>query len=245
MTYLFIYLTPLINFLLFEVFFFKASFFYTTLLLSNLFLALAITRITGKKINTVEFWNFCILPLIFSNFLAAYSLLVVNHYIIQFLFVINLFFILLYLKNIYQGERGGFLENFSSYSNFLAIFFSFSVIYGLKVFLDMPVWILVLVAAVVIVLVIHQIFWAYKVRFEASIIYTLISCLVLVQIAWAIYFLPFNYNTLGLILAICYYMLIGLIKSSFGGKLTSRNLKLYLISGLGSILILLLTAKWA
>jgi hypothetical protein len=245
MTYLFIYLTPLINTLLFEAFFFKASFFYIALILSNLLLLLAIRRITGKKINTADFWNFGILPFIFSNFLAIYSLLIVNHYVIQLLFALNFFFTLYYLKNIYKGEKGSFLENISSYGNFLGIFFSFAVIYGLRAFLDTSIWILVLAAAFVIILVVHQTFWAYKIRFTAGIIYIFISCLAIIQIAWAIYFLPFNYNALGLILAICYYVLIGLIKSSFAGKLTSRNLKLYLISGLGSILIILLTAKWA
>jgi hypothetical protein len=245
MTYLFIYLAPIINFLLFEVFFFKANYFFAVLVISNLLLIIAIARITGKKINSKEFWNFCILPIIFSSFLAIYSLLVVNHYLVQILFILNLFFIFYYLKNIYQGKKSVFLENVSSYGNFLAIFFSFSVIYGLKAFLNTPIWVLILVAAVVIILVIHQTLWAYKTQLESRIIYVFIGCLVLVQIAWAIYFLPFNYNILGLILTICYYMLIGLVKASLGEKLTKRTVKLYLVSGLSCILILLLTAKWA
>jgi hypothetical protein len=245
MTYLFIYLTPFLNTVLFEAFFFRADFFYISLALSNVLMFSAIAAVTRKKINSAEFWNFCILPFIFSNFLAIYSLLVINPYIIQFLFAINLFFNFYYLRNIYKGEKSGFLENISSYGNFLAIFFSFSAVYGLRVFLNTPVWILVLVAAAVTILIVHQTFWAYKINFRAGFAYILISCLILVQIAWALYFLPFNYNMLGLILAVCYYMMIGLIKVSFAEKLTSRNLKLYLAFGLGSILIILLTAKWA
>lgn len=245
MTYFFIYLTPLVNTLLFEAFFFRASFFYIALASSNVLMFLAIAVVTRKKINSAEFWNFLILPFIFSNFLAVYSLLIVNQYIIQFLFALNFFFTVFYLKNIYKGKMGGWLENISSYGNFLAIFFSFSAIYGLKAFLNTQLWILVLAATVVTILIVHQTFWACKIRFQSGFAHILISCLIIIQIAWALYFLPFNYNTLGLILAICYYMLIGLTKASFAEKLTSRNLKLYLVFGLGSILIILLTAKWA
>lgn len=245
MAYLLIYLIPLANTVLFEAFFFRAGFFYIAIALSNVLMLLAIAGVTRRKINSVEFWNFFILPFIFSNFLAIYSLLLANQYLIQFLFALNLFFTFFYLKNIYKEGKGRWLENISSYGNFLAVFFSFSAIYGLKAFLNTEIWILALAAAVVAILIVHQAFWACKVRFQSGFAYVLISCLIIVQIAWALYFLPFNYNTLGLILAICYYMLIGLTKASFAEKLTNRNLKLYLVFGLGSIIIILLTAKWA
>lgn len=245
MTYLFIFVTPLINFLLFEVFFFKASLFYAVLVISNVLLLLAVRQITGKKMNTVEFWNFSIFPILFSSSLAAYSLLVVDHPLIHFLFILNLVFNYFYLKNIYRGEKNFFLENVSSYGNLLTIFFSFAVIYGLESFLGLPIWILILCSAAVVILVIYQIFWANKNQAENSLAYVFLAGLLITEIAWAVYFLPFNYNTLGLIIAICYYLIIGFIKLSLAEKMIARNIKLYLIAGIVFLILILLTAKWA
>jgi hypothetical protein len=261
MIYLFIFLTPAINFLLFESFFFKANLFYPALLISNFLILLAARIITGKKITRKEFWNFSIWPILFSSSLAVYSLLLVNQIVIQLLFILNLLLSYFYLKNIYysssaqwddgglahrssapRSEGGDFLENISAYGNLLTIFFSFAAIYGLEAFLGLPLWILILSAAVIVGLVIYQVFWANK--FFASPAYIFLAALLLAQLAWAIYFLPFNYNALGLIAAVCYYLLIGLIKSSLAGKLTGRGVKFYLVSGSAFLILLLLTAKW-
>jgi hypothetical protein len=244
MTYLFIFLIPLVNFFIFEAFFFRPKLFYAAVIVSSLLFLLAVKKITGKKIWGKEFWYFSILPILFSGSVAAYSLLITNHFFIHLLLLLNFSFSFYYLKNIYQGKQGDFLENISSYGNFLIVFFSFSVIYGLKTFLNIPVWISILVVAMVMILMICQIFWANKVISRTNTVFIFIACLVLTQLAWVLYFLPFNYNALGLILAICYYMLIGLIKLCLSEKLTTRNIKLYLISGLSGIFLILLTAKW-
>jgi hypothetical protein len=244
MTYLFIFITPILNFVLYESFVFKAALFYSAIAVSNILLLVAVRIITKKKIITKEFWNFSIFPILFSSALAAYSLLIVNHLIIHLLFVLNLFFNYFYLKNIYRGEQKDFLENISSYGNLLTVFFSFSVIYGLESFLGLPIWLLVLCSAILIILVIYQIFWANKVKAESSLAYIFLAGVLMTEIVWSVYFLPFNFNTLGLIATICYYLLIGFIKLSFAEKLTGRAIKLYLASGLIFLIIILLTTKW-
>ena len=212
MIYFFIVITPLVNFIIFEAFFFKGSLFFIALGISDLLLLAAVRLITGKRILSRDFWNFSIFPVLFSSSLAAYSILIVNPIIIHSLFVLNLFFSYIYLKNIYRVEQKDFLENISSYGNLLIIFFSFSVIYGLESFLGAPIWLLVLCSAAVVILIFYQIFWANKIKAENILAYILLAGLLLVQLAWAIYFLPFNFNTLGLLAAICYYLLVGFAK---------------------------------
>lgn len=244
MIYFFIIITPLVNFGLFEAVFFKSSLFYIALGVSDLLILLAVRMITGKKLISREFWNFSILPILFSSSLAAYSLLIVDHFIVHFLFALNLLFTYLYLKNIYRGEQKEFLENISSYGNLLTVFFCFSVIYGLESFLGLPIWQLVLCSAAAVILVIYQIFWANKIKAENVLAYVFLCGLLLTELAWAIYFLPFNFNTLGLLVAICYYLMIGFIKLSLAEKLTSRSIKLYLASGFIFLILILLTTKW-
>jgi hypothetical protein len=245
MVYFLIFLTPFLNFILLEAFAFKASLFFISLTLINIFYLVAVRIITGKKMSTRDFWNFSIFPILFSSSLAIYSLLVVNHTIIHFLFVLNFIFGYFYLKNIYRGKQDDFLENISSYGNLLTVFFLFSIIFGLGSFLGWPIWILILCVAGAIILVIYQILWANKVKAENILAYVFLSGLILAQICWAIYFLPFNFNTLGLVAAVCYYLLIGFIKLSLANKLTNRSIKLYLASGFIFLLLILLTTKWA
>ena len=245
MVYLLIFLTPLVNFILFEAFFLKPGLFYIALGLSVLSYLVAIRVITGLKAKTVAFWNFSILPILFTSSLAIYSLLIVNHVLIHILFAINFLFGYFYLKNIYRGEKTDFLENISSYGNLLTVFFTFSVIYGLESFLGWPIWILILCSAAVILLIVYQVLWTNRVKGEGILGYIFLSGLLMAQLSWAIYFLPFNFNTLGLIATICYYLLIGFIKLSLADKLTKRSLKLYLASGIIFLLLILLTTKWA
>jgi len=63
-------------------------------------------------------------------------------------------------------------------------------------------------------------------------------------LAWAASFTSLSFYILGLILAVCYYILIGLIRFYLLGRLTRQTIKLYLIFGLSSIFLVLLTAKW-
>ncbi|MDD5527822.1 MAG: hypothetical protein PHO56_02480 [Patescibacteria group bacterium] len=245
MVYFVIIITPLLNFILFEVFFFKANLFYAVILISDLLLLLAVRIITGKKIISRDFWNFSIFPILFSSSLAAYSLLAVNHTLIHLLFVLNLFFTYFYLKNIYRGAQRDFLENISAYGNLLTVFFCFSVIYGLESFLGLPIWLLILCSGAAMILIIYQILWANKIQAENMLAYAFLAGLLLVELAWAVYFLPFNYNALGLIAVICYYLLISFVKLSLAEKLTGRSVKLYLASGFIFLLLIFLSARWA
>ncbi|MDD4901865.1 MAG: hypothetical protein PHE24_01890 [Patescibacteria group bacterium] len=245
MVYLFVIATPLVNFILFEAFFLKANLFYPALIASNLLLLIAVRLITGKKIISQEFWNFSILPLLLSSSLAFYSLFAVNQYVIHFLYLLNFGLSYYYLKNIYQGGQRDFLENISSYGNLLTVFFSFAVIYAQESFLGWPIWLLILCSAALVILVIYQILWANGITARNALAYVFLAGLLLVQLAWAIYFLPFNYNTLGLIATVAFYLLSGFIKLSLADKLTSRSIKLYLSSGSISLVLIFLTTKWA
>jgi len=188
MAYFFIFLTPLINLALFELFFFRNSLFYWCLIISIALILVSVQIISGKKIFSRDYWNFCIFPVLFSGSLAAYSLLQVGNFTIQLLYLFDAIFIFYYLKNIYAGQRDEFLENISSYGNFFTIFFSFAAIYGLSDFLGAPVWILVLAAAAIITLIIYQIFWVNRVSLAAASTFMLLSCLTLIEIGWALFF---------------------------------------------------------
>ena len=94
------------------------------------------------------------------------------------------------------------------------------------------------------VIVIYEALWENKINFREAFVFIIIGSLILLEMAWSISFLPLNFNIIGLILAICYYMITGFIKYYLLDNLNKKIVKSYLLIGFGSIFILLLTARW-
>ena len=241
-----------IVFCLMECFLMFPDFFYVALIFINLII-FHISFQTIKQSNTKEKWyNFFILPSFFTTSAACYSIMLTNNWTIQFIFVLTSVFIYLYFRQVYyyivipERYKENALENFSSYGNFLVMFFSFSVLYGLQSFLNIPIHILILVLVPVIWLVSYQVIWTNKIDMREGIVFVLINTLILTELAWAASFLPQSYNTIGLIVAICYYMATGIVRFSLNQKLQNirHKTRQYLVFGIACILIILLTSKW-
>lgn len=245
-----ILLIPVIILLLLESFLIKPKIFYLALVLSVFLIFFTVRQFTKASLISKQWWNFIILPAFFTISLALYSTMISHKIFIQFLFFLNTLFIYYYLKNIYYYllypgfYKSQSLENMSAYGNFLVIFFSFSAIYSLQSFLNIPIWLLMIAALLISALVIYHVLWINKINFKDSLIFILICALLLIEMAWAITFLPLNYNAVGLVIAVCYYMLIGLIRFYLRGQISKKIIKLYLSLGFVSIFIILLTSRW-
>jgi len=245
-----ILLTPLAVLVLFELYFFYQKIFYYSILLAIILILFTVRRISKNSEIDKSWWNFSILPACFLFSLSIYSSLLTNNLYIQLLFFVNMVFIYFYLKSIYyylirpEFYKAQTIENLSSYGNFLVIFFFSSASYGLQSFLNIATALLIFFILLLLALVVYQVMWANKIDINLGFIFILLLCLILVEIAWSISFLPLNYNVLGMVLAICYYILIGLTRFYLKGKLDGKIVKLYLFSGFISIFILLLTSSW-
>jgi hypothetical protein len=223
---------------------------YVSLVFANLLIFFTVSQFTKASAVSKSWHYFLILPALFLTGLGVYSILFASKFIVQILFVLNFIFLYFYLRSVYYYliqpamYKDLTLENISSYGNFLTFFFISSVIYGLQSFLNIPIWPLMVIMVFVAALIVYQVLWANKIEIKSSLVYIFISSLVLVEIAWSISFLPLNFNVAGLILAICYYMLMGLVRHHLLENLDKRTVQLYLFSGFGSILIVLLTSRW-
>lgn len=241
---------PIIVFLFLELFYFRPNLVYVVVVfiaLTFLFSLRQFIRVSGERTGV---WNFIILPLSFTLGLVLFSVMVTGKLFVQLLFILDLIFLYIYLKHVYyyltksSYYKKHALENISSYGNFLVAFMFFSSIYGLQSFLNISVWILMLIVVVITALIVYQVIWINRIDLRQGSFYIILSCLVLVEIAWALSFLPLSFYLLGLVLAICYYMLIGIIRYHLLGNLNRRLVKLYLVSGLAAILLIFLTARW-
>ena len=243
-------LIPFIILILFEIFFLSPKMIYVSLVLANLLIFFSVSQFTRASDVSKRWWNFLILPALFSTGLAAYSILLANKFIVQFLLILNSVFLYFYLRAayyyLYQPVTDGdlSLKNISAYGNLLIFFFIASVAYGLQSFLNIPTWLLAVAMAVIAALAIYQTAWTNGIRIKPALVYILIGSLILTELTWAISFLPLTFNAAGLILAVCYYILTGLVKHHLLSDLKKRTVKIYLSFGIGSILLILLTARW-
>lgn len=243
-------LIPLLVLVFLEFYFFSPKSIYVSLVLINLLIFFPLWQFSRASQVDKEWWNFFILPAVFSTSLIAYSTLLRHSSLVQALFFLNIVILYFYLRSSYyyflrpSAYKVSAIENISSYGNFIAFFLLASTIYGLQSFIDAPLWLLMLILAAASILIIYQVVWANKVKRQNKIIYVFIGCLILVELGWSISFLPLNYNVAGLTLAICYYMLIGMIRFHLLDKLDIKRIKLYIGFGLASILIILLTSRW-
>lgn len=241
---------PLLTLLLSELFFFNPKMIYVILVLINSLIFFALWQFSKTSTVDKKWWNFFILPSVTSSLVIIYSIFLTNKMIIHLLFFLNIILLYLYLRYVYYyliksaAYEVYSIENISSFSNFLAFFLLAATIYGLQSFLNISIWLLMLATLVITAIVVYQIIWANKIEFRKGLPYILLCCFILVELAWSISFLPFNYNIAGLTLAICYYILIGLVKNYLLDKLDSKKIKIYLGLGLVSLFFVLFTASW-
>ena len=217
----------------------------------NLLIFFSMRQLSQESQVDKKWWNFLILPAVMSSFIIIYTLFLDNKTIIQSLFILDVIFLYFYIRFVYfylikpSSYEAFSIENITSYGNFLTFFLIATAIYGLQSFLDVSIWLLEIIILVLSAVILYQFFWANKIVFKKAMPYILIGCFILIELSWSISFLPLNFNISGLTLAICYYMLAGIIKNYLLDKLDSKRIKIYLTIGLTSLILILVTARWA
>lgn len=239
--------------LLLETFVFWPQFFYIALLLLNIVLILAVYFLVRPAKLGRSWWNFWILPFLVLNSIVAYAILIpqdiwFNKFFIQALFVLILGFNFSYFKNIYDSifhsDQPNSLAEISSNFSFLSWFFLLSAVYGLQLFLSLSYWILILLLIVLALLTTYQYLWINNLKGRENYIFVFLSAFVVAQLAWSVYFLPFDYNSLGIIMALIYYVFLNLVRLYLSHAWNKKNLKTLLIFSGTIMLLILLTLKW-
>lgn len=241
---------PLLVLLFEEIYFFYPKFIYSSAVLSVMAIFFCLWQFGRASAVDKRWWNYLILPGLMTAGIMAYTVFLSDKSIIQLLLVFNIVFLYLYLRNVYYYLLNPLayevfsIENLSSYSNWLAFFLYAATVYGLASFLSLPIYWLVLIIIAAAFLFSYQIVWVNKIEIKNGLPYILIGCLILVELFWSISFLPLNYNISGLCLAVSYYVMIGMFKNHLLNKLDWPKVRMYLILGSVSMVLLLLTARW-
>ncbi len=247
---LLVVLVPAISLGFLELFYFNPKLIYVVLILINLSIFFAVWQFTKAGNAGNNWWDFMILPGLMSAAAVSYSILLSSGLLIQIMFCFYIVLLYIYLRYVYYylarpaAYTAFSIENISSYGNFLTFFLISAAIFGLKSFLNISVWILIIALLIASSLITYQIIWANAINIRKGAIFIFINSLILIELFWAAFFLPINHHVAGLSMAICYYILIGLVRHFLIEKLDAKKVKLYLGFGLTSLFIILITARW-
>ncbi len=193
---------------------------------------------------------FTVFPLLILLAFFAYIILQSEVLFIQILIFLCPLVIFFYFRAIYYyfhkpgSYRTFSIENISSYGGFMAFFLFGSSFFGYQSALVLPLWTLAPFLLIFTFFLVNEVFWMNKIEYRKGILHIFTAIIIIMELAWAISYLPTNYNVAGMCLVIFYYMLIGVLKHHLAGNLEPRVVKLYLGIGGISLILVLLTSRW-
>ena len=241
-------LTPLWIFIILEYFIYSIEniFYVVGAILLLVFFSVKNIEIRGDL--NIKYYVFLIFPILFEISFITYLMMEMDSLKPHYLLLLNsliLYFYFRTLRFFFSGiDKGVSLNNITIFGNFILVFFMTSSIYGLQSFLRVPVWFLMFLFVIFLALVVYSVMYINKVKNNIALFYILIVTLVMSELAWSVYFLPVSYRVSGLVLAIGYYMIMGLSRHNLMDTLRPRTVKLYFSFGFISIILVLLTSRW-
>ncbi len=239
--------TILLNLALLAWWYFRVSdlmFIILVLVVLNLLLAGWLNKFRG------HWWNFSFFPITFYLSSLAYSLIVsqVELMVIIIIFVWlglifywRLVFAYLIKTDIYRPFS---LEKFFSFFSFLTFFFLASAAYGLKTFIDLPTWQLLIGFVILEIIIIYQWWWINKMTWQVAWPYALVLLVVLVELFLTFNLLPINFNLSGFLIASSWHGLAFLSSENLSGQLTKTRSRFIIGLIIFIWLVVLLTTRW-
>jgi hypothetical protein len=244
-------ITSLLIWLLSELFLTQAKLFYITLAVGGLLIIFSVKLIVGRQ---PLFWpSVIIAPLLFFVAWTSYAAIIIGNFWIQLIFLLVVWFIFAYLRNLYYYAAALSATEPSVWSvkfdnlliagSFLTSFAAAAVLLDLPAFVNWPWFVMLPVWALVVGLLLIQ-FQPFKPGQWPVGGLLILSVLALTELAGVFSLLPLNFNILALFLAIAYYLSLIIIRLKARGGLNRRAVRLPLILSALAIFLLFLTARW-
>ncbi|MFA6410067.1 MAG: hypothetical protein WCW26_00615 [Candidatus Buchananbacteria bacterium] len=154
---------------------------------------------------------------------------------------LEVIFVWFHLRPKYQPNA---LENISAHLNLITIFLTACGFFSLIVFLNISVWVLALGFFVISAILNYQLIWISGTTWSVGYPYITAITVAITEIFLAASFLPTSFYVSGLIVTVSYYLMTGLAQNWLIDIKEARVVKRYLLIGVVSLIIILITAKW-
>lgn len=218
--------------------------------LSLIVLVLTIAQLMGWQLIKKVFWQILITPFLFLIsglfFLSFLEGLIIKQFFVVIVGILLLvFFELVYLKfhhkKNYQVHS---LETVVSHLNLFVVFLISTSFFGLFVFLDASLLVLIFSFLIFNLLLNYQLVWGTGKNLNTAWPYMLIITLITTEIFWAASFLSSSIYVNALLVTISYYLMTGLARNWLLEIKEFKVIKRYLVISFVSLIIILVTAKW-
>lgn len=220
-----------------------------SLLLVVLIVGTMFTLFTGD-LFTMAFLGFTSVPLVLLGSGMFFYLFLDDLLLHRVVSIGVAFLVWFYYDNVYtflhrvQSYQPFALQNIANYILLVSSFFFAAGLFGIRVFLQTPLALLVAVFAVGTALMITIQYWTYKVPVRTSLLYSAGVVLMLVELFLVIYYLPTGYEVNGALVAVFFYVLSNLTRLHLIGALKPSGVRRYMIIGASMVVLVLLTAQW-
>jgi len=242
-------LVPLILWLFNQAVSWYPHIFYYTLAAGLLLISAGVAL--EARPNKVKNWLwFIISPAVVFLTFSFFASLISNIYWIQIVFLLSAWFIFAYFRNLYYywrynaPEREDKLDNLLVSGGFLTVFAAAASLYNLPAFLSLPFILLLAILGLIIFLMFFQFLPVKKIGWLSAWPLMLVSTITLIELAWGLSLLPFNFNILGFLLAVFYYFLLNVWRLAWRQALSFRSLQWPIIFSLIIVIILFLSSNW-
>jgi len=217
---------------------------------SVLIVTFLLARLLGWNVRTFEFWHLLSTPVLllisgyglffFLEQFYAKSILGIVLLVLLALFSEHIFSYI-HLPAIYQPFS---IEHLGQLMNILTLFFLSVAGFGLRLFLQVPLWILGIAFFVLSLLVIYGTLWASKVEDQRARPYALVGALLITELFIAIAFLPSGLYTSAAFMALTSYVFLGLTRANALYRLTGTLLRRYVFIFILLTATIIFTAQW-
>lgn len=211
---------------------------------------LLISRLLNWQTRTFQFWHLLGTPMLFllSSF-GLFFLLESSSMKIVLAMAVT-FFLFLFVEHVFSfihlpvNYQPFTLEYLSQLLHVLSVFFLATLGFGMRLFLQVPLWMLSLSFFLVLAFIMYGTLWAGKVDPLKARPYALATALLITELFAAISFFPTGFYTNAAFLALCVYVLLGLSRADALHKLSKEVLRRYLVLGAVLTAIIALTSQW-
>jgi hypothetical protein len=232
----------------FAGFFYSANYFLA-LIIFNLVFVFYLRSFRRRYLKKGVFGLF-VLSWLFLNSLYLYLSLIVSFSYAILLLSLGVLISYYYFMSLNSRIRR--FPDFSSRDFFswvdgfsvLSVFLASSFIYGLIYFFNFNYWSLLFFLMMILFFFSWQNISTVIPKIYRSVYFSLLFLLAITPLAWSLFFLPFNFNVLGIIISICYYFGVSFIKLYFSQSLTNKKIKYNLIFIIVLLSLILMTTKW-
>ncbi|MBT5808144.1 hypothetical protein HOI18_02605 [Candidatus Uhrbacteria bacterium] len=218
--------------------------------LSLVLVVLLIGRLLRFQFRTFQFWHLLATPALFLTSSYAFLFFLEQSYALALLGVLTVLLLTLFveyvftyihLPTMYQPFS---IEHLGLLMNILTLFFLSSVGFGLRLFLQAPLWILGVIFFLLSWYVVYGTLWASKVEDHRAKPYAIAGAILTTELFVAISFLPSGFYTNAAFVALTFYIFLGLTRASALHRLNKTITRRYLMIFGILVAAIVLTSQW-